>query len=179
MRIHQILTLAVLAGMALPAGAQVPWDMAPTEQVAPELQQAKYQSPANPASTMGGYSIAAPQNAGTYWAPAYSASGGQSAEQGALNSGGAVGDLGRRAVNGYGYNPTQTWNRTHSQNLGLPSAGTMGLAPVFGTGNDGFTSPGGYVPPMINIPGVGSYRIPQTIGLPGGLGSVTLPVAQP
>ena len=39
--------------------------------------------------------------------------------------------------------------------LNLPRAGTMGLAPVFGTGHDGLTSPGGYVPalqiPYLNI----------------------------
>jgi hypothetical protein len=58
-------------------------------------------------------------------------------------------------------------------NLNLPRTGTMGLAPVFGTSNDGLTSPGGYSP-VITIPFLGTFRIPSTVALPGG-GAVGLP----
>jgi hypothetical protein len=66
-------------------------------------------------------------------------------------------------------------DRTTQQltNLNLPRTGTMGLAPVFGTGNDGLTSPGGYSP-VITIPFLGTFRIPSSVGLPGG-GAIGLP----
>ncbi|HEY9755794.1 MAG TPA: hypothetical protein V6C97_11575 [Oculatellaceae cyanobacterium] len=153
--------------LALPVGAQVPWDMVPTSQVAPEYQQPQFQSPVNP-SALGGYSLAAPQSTTAIYPT-----------QGtALNSGGATGTLGNitAPTGGYRVIPNVS-NATGTQRLNLPQCGTMGLAPVFGTGNDGFTSPGGYTPPMINIPGVGSYRIPQTFSLPGG-GSLQVPTQQ-
>lgn len=54
--------------------------------------------------------------------------------------------------------------------------GTMGLAPVFGYGggSQGLQSPGGY-DPLIRLPfGLGGFRPPTNIGLPGG-GQISLP----
>ena len=136
---------------------------------APELNQSQYQSPVNPAA-LGGYSVAAPYNSGGY----------TTTGQSALNSTAAQGSIGNTSLpTGTIGNHSQTHNPTQPQNqhLRLAPAGTMGLAPVFGTTNDGLTSLGGYSP-LINIPGLGSYRIPSTIGLPGG-GSIELPSITP
>ena len=181
MRIQKLFALVItLAAAALPATAQVPWDMVPTQQVAPEYQQTQYQSPANPAS-LAGYSLAAPNTnvmTPAAWAALTPA---QQAEILAAEQAAAAAAVGNTTLptNGFGVNVSRVANPTQPQNAGLnlPRTGTMGLAPVFGTGNPGFTSPGGYTPPMINIPGVGSYRIPQTIGLPGG-GSIQVPTQQ-
>jgi hypothetical protein len=155
------------AALALPANAQA-WDMPTTSEVAPEYQQSQYQSPVNP-SALGGYSLAAPSNT-TQILPTQGT---------ALNSGGATGATGYTTAPTGGYRLTpNTSSATGNQRLNLPSCGTMGLAPVFGTGGSGgFTSMGGYTPPMINIPGLGSYRIPQTLSLPGG-SSLQLPTTQ-
>ena len=166
-RIVAYMSSAVSAAMlAMPAYAQA-WDMPSTSQVAPEYQQSQYQSPVNP-SALGGYSLAAPSST-TQILPTQGT---------ALSSGGATGSTGNitAPTGGYRLIPN-TSNATGNQRLNLPSCGTMGLAPVFGTGNNGFTSMGGYVPPMIYIPGVGSYRIPQSVSLPGG-GSLQVPTSE-
>jgi hypothetical protein len=65
-----------------------------------------------------------------------------------------------------GYSVSNTGGTVSSTGT-AQTALNSGGAPVFGTSNDGYTSPGGYVPPMINIPGLGSYRIPTNLGIPG------------
>jgi hypothetical protein len=160
MRILNIVWAVAAIGFAIPAQAQ-DWDMVQSTQVAPEYAQPQFQSPINPAS-LSGYSVS---NLGGIIPTTGTA-------QTALNSTGASGTTGNSSspTGSIGILPNRVANPTLTQTSGmsqLPHAGTMGLAPVFGTGNDGFTSPGGYVPPMINIPGLGSYRIPSTIGVPG------------
>ena len=164
MTVKSMLTILLIALCAKSAQAQVPWDMVQTAPVAPELNETQFQSPVNQAS-LNGYSLASPQSQ-------------FQSGNGSVNSGAATGTAGNTtyATNSIGVNPTQIYNNTlrQTQGLNLPTAGTMGLAPVFGTTNDGFTSPGGFVPPTINIPGVGSFRIPSSVGIPG-VGSIQLP----
>ncbi|MGH9548724.1 MAG: hypothetical protein ACRD3W_05080, partial [Terriglobales bacterium] len=102
----------------------------------------------------------------------------QQQQQGPQNGAGVAstadqGDFGRTSnqtgfgPNGYGKNDSaRTWN----QKPVMQRVGTQGLAPVFGYGggSSGLISPGGYMPPMLNIPGVGPIRIPSTVALPGG-----------
>ncbi len=162
MKFHSIVWAIAAIGFAFPAQAQE-WDMVQstagqtTANAAASQVQSSVQSTINPA-LLNGYSVAYPTTA--------------------LNSTAATGSTGNVSspTGSIGILPTRISNPTMTQTSGmgqLPHAGTMGLAPVFGTNNDGFTSPGGYVPPTIWIPGVGSFRIPTTIGVPGV--SITAP----
>lgn len=105
----------------------------------------------------------------------------QAAAPAAMGAGGAFastadqGDAGRfsnatgegsQGVGGYGT------ARTSTQSPVMQRVGTMGLAPVFGYGAPS-VSPGGYVN-GINLFGLGTVRLPGTIGLPGG-GAIGLP----
>ncbi len=159
MRIRNIVWALAAIGFAMPVRAQE-WDMVQSTQVAPESSQTQYQSSISPAS-LGGYSVS---NTGGIVSSTGTA-------QTALNSGGATGTTGNSSAptGSIGILPNQVANPTLTQTSGmsqLPHCGTMGLAPVFGTSNDGYTSPGGYSP-LINIPGLGSYRIPTNLGIPG------------
>ena len=190
MRISSIVVLLTALGFSLPAHAD--WDMisgVSTTAAATEMNEAKYQSPINPAA-LGGYSVSPVISPVLYpgtGLPLINAASGIAAPtntfmnagsgQSALSSGGAGGSSGNTTfrTNGFGVNPTQSFNRTHSQNSGLPTAGTQGLAPVFGYGGSGQSvSPGGYVPPSAYIPGVGTVRIPQQVYLAPGV-SIGLP----
>ena len=165
-RLNAAVASITMFSLSLPVmAAEIDWDIEPEASV--QSHSLQYQPVAEKPS-LGGFSMPLPKIIP-------SAGPSVSTGQGALNSTAAAGTAGNTTftTNGWGVNPTQSFNPTHSQNqnawynarqrpLNLPCCGTMGLAPVFGTGNDGLTSPGGYVPGYGDAPGVSIG-----FGLPG------------